>query len=77
MKRKNICEYNNNDTHLPFDQRLPVIKGQEDDHLPEDQGEGVGLLVQVEAMLAPDVLGQVDAALGAGNASFCFSPIPP
>ena len=47
------------------------------DHLPEDEGDGVGLLVQVEAHLGPDVVIEVDAALGAGNPPLCLPPISP
>ena len=47
------------------------------DHLPEDKGDGVGLLVQVEAHLGPDVVIEVDAALGAGNPPLRLAPIPP
>ena len=46
-------------------------------HLPEDEGDGVGLLVQVEAHLGPDVVVEVDAALGAGHPPLCLPPIPP
>ena len=64
-------------THLPFYQRLSVIKGQKHDHLSEDEGEGVRLLVQVEAMLTPDILSQIDAAFGAGDSSLSLPTIPP
>lgn len=47
------------------------------DHLPEDEGDGVGLLVQVEAHLGPDVVVEVDAALGAGYAPLRLPPVPP
>ena len=47
------------------------------DHLPEDEGDGVGLLVQVEAHLGPDVVIEVDAALGAGHTPLCLPPISP
>ena len=47
------------------------------DHLPEDEGDGVGLLVQVEAHLGPDVVIEVDAALGAGHPPLRLPPIPP
>ena len=46
-------------------------------HLPEDEGDGVGLLVQVEAHLGSDVVVEVDAALGAGHPPLCLPPIPP
>ena len=63
--------------HLPLYQSLPLLKGKQDDHLPEDQPDGVGLLVQVEAVLTADVVSEVEAALGAGDPSLRLSSISP
>ena len=63
--------------YLPLHQRFPVVEGEDVDHLPEDEGDGVGLLVQVEAHLGPDVVIEVDTALGAGNPPLCLPPISP
>ena len=64
-------------SHLPLYQRLPVVKGEDVDYLPEDEGDGVGLLVQVEAHLSPDVVIEVDAALGAGHPPLRLTTISP
>ena len=47
------------------------------DYLSEDEGDGVGLLVQVEAHLGPYVVIEVDAALGAGHPPLRLPTISP
>ena len=49
--------------YLPLDEDLPGLEGEYDDHLPEDEGHGVALLVQVEGGLHTQVVTQVDAPL--------------
>ena len=47
------------------------------DHLPEDEGQCVSLLVQVEPHLGPDVVVEVDAALGASHPPLRLASIAP
>ena len=63
--------------HLPLYQCLPLLKRQQDHHLSEDQADRIGLFVQVEAVLASDVVSEVEASLGAWDAPLSLSAISP
>ena len=53
--------------YLPLDEDLPGLEGEYDEHVLEDEGHGVALLVQVEGGLHPQVVAQVDAPLQQGG----------
>ena len=63
--------------YLPLYQSFFFFKCKEDDDCPEYEGDGVGLLIQVEAVLAADVLTEVDAALGVGQPPLRLAAISP
>lgn len=63
--------------YLPLYQSFFFFKCKEDDYSPEYEGDGVGLLIQIEAVLAADVLTEVDAALGVGDPPLRLSSISP
>ena len=63
--------------YLPLYKSLSFLKCKHHHHLLEYEGDGVGLLVQVEAVFTANVVCEVGAALGGADPPLSLPAIPP